>query len=73
MILQILRSHFAVALNTLVEDTDSYLEMIRPSQDPKFGDCQANMAMPLAKQLSSDCTPPPIPLQDTLCFWELPI
>src|SRR5206468_623848 len=27
------------------------LEMIRPAQDPKFGDYQANFAMPLGKQL----------------------
>ncbi|MES1213482.1 MAG: arginine--tRNA ligase, partial [Singulisphaera sp.] len=27
------------------------VEMVRPSQDPKFGDYQANMAMPLGKQL----------------------
>ena len=51
MILQILRTRFQAALQTLANDTDSYLEMIRPSQDPKFGDFQANMAMSLAKQL----------------------
>ena len=55
MILQILRSRFQAALQTVLQtlanDTDAYLEMIRPSQDPKFGDFQANMAMPLAKQL----------------------
>ena len=56
MILHALRSRFAAALQTLADDTQSnlalsYLEMIRPSQDPKFGDFQANMAMPLAKQL----------------------
>ena len=27
------------------------VEMVRPSQDPKFGDYQANAAMPLAKLL----------------------
>ena len=51
MILPILRSRFSAALQTLASETDSYLEMIRPSQDPKFGDFQANMAMPLAKKL----------------------
>ena len=50
MILQILRSRFSIVLQTLADDTDAYLEMIRPSQDPKFGDFQANMAMPLAKK-----------------------
>ncbi|MCL2710003.1 MAG: arginine--tRNA ligase [Planctomycetaceae bacterium] len=38
-------------MQTLASETDSYMEMIRPSQDPKFGDFQANMAMPLAKKL----------------------
>ncbi|HEY2839196.1 MAG TPA: arginine--tRNA ligase [Pirellulales bacterium] len=28
------------------------VDMVRPSQDPKFGDYQANMAMPLGKRLS---------------------
>ena len=51
MILQILRSRFQAALQNLADDTDAYLEMIRPSQDPKFGDFQANMAMSLAKKL----------------------
>ena len=56
MILQILRSRFTTALQTLASDIPpnlalSYLEMIRPSQDPKFGDFQANMAMPLAKKM----------------------
>ena len=56
MILQILKNRFASALVPLVSDTLSdsaqpYLEMIRPSQDARFGDFQANMAMPLAKRL----------------------
>ena len=51
MILSILKTRFASALQMLVSDADAYLEMIRPSQDAKFGDFQANMAMPLAKKL----------------------
>jgi len=51
MILSILKTRFASALESLVSETDSYLDMIRPSQDAKFGDFQANMAMPLAKRL----------------------
>jgi len=59
MILQTLQSCFSAALQTFIGDADSvtsssvasYLEMIRPSQDSKFGDFQANMAMPLAKKL----------------------
>ncbi len=52
MILEILQSRFAAALTGLVDDVQPLLELIRPSQDPKFGDFQANMAMPLAKKLS---------------------
>ena len=51
MILPILKARFADALQKLANNIDPYLEMIRPSQDPKFGDYQANMAMPLAKKL----------------------
>jgi len=53
MILNILKHRFDFALRFLVEDTVAYLEMIRPSQDPKYGDFQANMAMPLAKKLGT--------------------
>jgi arginyl-tRNA synthetase len=51
MILNILKERFASALKALTEETEHHLESIRPSQDTKFGDFQANMAMPLAKQL----------------------
>jgi arginyl-tRNA synthetase len=52
MILDILKTRFSAALDGLVEEVDSYLETIRPSQDAKFGDFQANLAMPLAKKWS---------------------
>ena len=52
MILSILQSRFADALTGLVEDVMPLLELIRPGQDAKFGDYQANMAMPLARKLS---------------------
>lgn len=51
-ILQTLKSRFASALQPLTEDVAPLLEMIRSSQDPKFGDFQANCAMPLSKKLS---------------------
>lgn len=35
----------------LSPDPAALVELVRPSQDPKFGDYQANCAMPLAKQL----------------------
>lgn len=51
-ILAALRSRFASALGPLVADVEPYLAMIRPVQDARFGDFQANMAMPLAKVLA---------------------
>jgi arginyl-tRNA synthetase len=47
-----LRSRFASALAPLAVDVEPYLAMTRPAQDARFGDFQANMAMPLAKVLS---------------------
>ncbi len=46
-----LQNRFRPALAALVDDPDTWLPMVRPSQDPKFGDYQANFAMPLAKKL----------------------
>lgn len=48
-ILQELKSRFRTALSSFTDSPDKYLDMIRASQDPKFGDFQANFAMPLAK------------------------
>ena len=50
-ILTILKERFRAALAGLVDDPTELLEQIRRSQDPKFGDYQANMAMSLGKQL----------------------
>ena len=44
-----LRSRLRTALASLTDSPDSYVEMLKPSQDGKFGDFQANCAMPLAK------------------------
>ncbi|MDR2117182.1 MAG: arginine--tRNA ligase [Planctomycetaceae bacterium] len=52
MILNILKDRFRLALAGLIDDPELYLDLIRPSQDAKFGDFQANFAMPLAKKLS---------------------
>ena len=46
-----LQQRFHAALNGLCDDPQPLLEMIRPAQDAKFGDYQANCAMPLGKQL----------------------
>lgn len=50
-ILAVLRERFSSAITDLVEDQAPYLDQIRPSGNPKFGDYQANLAMPLAKKL----------------------
>jgi arginyl-tRNA synthetase len=50
----LLKSRFEPVLGTLMADyaqLAELLDMIRPAQDPKFGDYQANFAMPLGKQL----------------------
>ncbi len=49
-----LKSRFRPALNSLASDpakVTELLELIRVAQDPKFGDYQANFAMPLGKVL----------------------
>jgi arginyl-tRNA synthetase len=50
-ILPVLKERFRQALAGLTEPSAELLEMVRRSQDPKFGDYQANFAMPLGKQL----------------------
>ena len=46
-----LQNRFRRALAPLADDTEALLETVRPSQDPKFGDYQANLAMALGKRL----------------------
>ena len=51
-ILAELRQRFVAPLQAVVDgEVDTLLEMIKPIQDPKFGDYQANCAMPLGKRL----------------------
>lgn len=50
-ILRELQNRFRQALVGLTDNPEPLLEMIRRSQDAKFGDYQANFAMPLGKQL----------------------
>ncbi len=45
------RERFAAVLLDYTDDVSPYLEQIRPSGNPKFGDYQANLAMPLAKKI----------------------
>jgi len=46
-----IRRRFRAALDSLVDDSADLLELIRPAQDARFGDYQANCAMPLGKQM----------------------
>jgi arginyl-tRNA synthetase len=57
-VLALIRQRFVGALAPLAEsaglsaaETADLIDMVRPSQDPKFGDYQANCAMPLGKKL----------------------
>ena len=50
-ILAELKKRFRTALADVVDDATDLLDMIRPAQDPRFGDYQANCAMPLGKRL----------------------
>ena len=52
-ILALIQSRFRQALQELVvDDLEPLVSMIVPAQDAKFGDYQANCAMPLGKRLS---------------------
>lgn len=46
-----LRRRFRDALASLVDDPGDLLDLIRPAQDARFGDYQANCAMPLGKRM----------------------
>ena len=50
-ILALLRRRFADALESLKPGAAELAEMVLPTQDVKFGDYQANCAMPLGKRL----------------------
>lgn len=49
--LSLLRARFQPPLGELTSQPEPLLELIRPTQDARFGDYQANFAMPLQKQL----------------------
>ncbi|WP_437227075.1 arginine--tRNA ligase [Planctomicrobium sp. SH661] len=49
-ILRLLKIRFSEVLGDFTEEPAVYLEMVRPAQDTRFGDYQANFAMPLAKR-----------------------
>ncbi|RMF89303.1 MAG: arginine--tRNA ligase, partial [Planctomycetota bacterium] len=53
-ILNELKARFADALKSLSIEPGEYLDLVRQSQDAKFGDYQANFAMPLGKKLGKN-------------------
>ncbi len=57
-VLALLQRKLQEALSGLANDPAAYSGMLKPAQDTRFGDYQANCAMPLAKQL--DKKPPEI-------------
>src|SRR5207247_10419680 len=50
-LLQFLQQQFHQALKDLVADPAPYVAMVKPAQDARHGDYQANCAMALAKAL----------------------
>ena len=50
-ILSEIQKQFQPVLEELTKTPEKYLGMIRPAQDRKFGDYQANFAMPLSKEV----------------------
>src|SRR5438270_9689722 len=51
-----LQDLFRPVLAGLGVDPSSYVSMIKPVQDPRYGDYQANFAMPLAKEIKKNPT-----------------
>jgi arginyl-tRNA synthetase len=50
-LLVLIQNKIRTALTGLVADVEPYAAMVKPTQDPKHGDYQANCAMALGKQL----------------------
>ncbi len=50
-VLRTLKDCFAKTLSGIAPDAAAAAELVKPAQDAKFGDYQANCAMPLGKQL----------------------
>src|SRR5262249_2337762 len=76
-VLQELRARFVSALSGLADDPATLAAMVKPAQDARFGDYQANCAMPLARQHgggpnSRDGAAQIIPPLDFAALWEPP-
>ncbi|MGH7227206.1 MAG: arginine--tRNA ligase, partial [Gemmataceae bacterium] len=53
-VLNLLQRKLQEALTGLASDPAAYAAMLKSAQDPRFGDYQANCAMPLKKELGGD-------------------
>src|SRR6201991_1864374 len=73
-VLALLRERFGRALTGMGIDAaelPGLLAMVLPSQDAKFGDYQANCAMPLGKQLGKPAREVPVTLVELLDVSDL--
>jgi hypothetical protein len=61
-LVDILQQVFRPALTGLAADAGKFAALVKPAQDPKFGDYQANMAMALGKELGQ----PPRKVAETI-------
>src|SRR5215472_8419261 len=61
-LLKLLQQKFHAALEGLVPDPAPYAALVKPTQDARHGDYQANSAMPLAKALGK----PPRPVAEEI-------
>src|SRR2546422_3281520 len=48
-LIHLIQNKFRAALKDMVADVEPYVAMVKPAQDAKHGDYQANCAMSLAK------------------------
>src|SRR5215470_14311003 len=60
-VLRLLQENLGAALVGMVADPAPYAAMVKPTQDPRHGDYQANCAMALGKVLAQK--PPDVALQ----------
>ncbi len=49
-----LRDRFGRVLSEMISDSGQFVAMVKPTQDVRFGDFQANCAMPMSKNLGKE-------------------
>src|ERR1043166_9061196 len=53
-LLHLIQDRLRGALSRMLDDVETYAAMVKPTQDPKHGDYQANCAMKIAKAVFPD-------------------